>query len=187
MSSAVSWPPDHLLSLAEWDALPEDNSRRYELVGGILLVSPRPISDHQWVVRSLIYEFCEQLPADFGALPDTEVVLFTGFPPTVRAPDVLIIPRAVAKTNPSRYQAEDVSLAVEVMSPGSRRTDRVFKLNEYAEAGIPNYWIIDLVQPATITAFELVDREYKLVVETSTTLSVTAPVPLTVDVQALLP
>lgn len=193
MSSAMSsapepspWP-DHLLSLAEWDALPEDNSRRYELAEGIMQVSPRPVSDHQWAVSSLIHEVRGQLPADRGVLSDTEVVLFSGFPPTVRAPDLLVVPTAVARTNPARYQAEDVSLAVEVISPGSRRTDRVLKLNEYAEAGIENYWIVDLDSPATITVFELVDREYKRVTETSTTLSVTAPVPLTVDVRSLLP
>jgi Uma2 family endonuclease len=186
MSSAVSWP-DHLLSLAEWDALPEDNTRRYELVEGILLVSPRPVSDHQWAVSRLVRQVGPQLPDHLGELSDVEVVLFSDFPATVRAPDFAVVPTAVAKGNPSRYRAEDVLLAVEVISPGSRRTDCVFKLNEYAEAGIENYWIVDLERPVTITAFELVGQTYKLVVETSGTLSVTAPVPLMVDVQALVP
>jgi Uma2 family endonuclease len=184
--SSAAWP-DHLLSLAEWDALPEDNTRCYELVEGILLVSPRPVSDHQWAVSRLGYQLHSQLPADLGELPDVEVVLFSGFPATVRVPDLVVIPTAVAKSNPARYQAEDVLLAVEVISPGSRRTDRVFKLNEYAEAGIENYWIVDLERPVTLTAFELAGREYKLVAETSGTLSVTSPAPLKVDVQALIP
>jgi Uma2 family endonuclease len=194
MSSAMSsapqpspWP-DHLLSLAEWDALPEDHSRRYELAEGILQVSPRPVSDHQWVVISLGGELMTQLrPAGFGVVSDTEVVLFSGFPPTVRAPDLMVVPTSVAKTNPARYERDEVVAAVEIISPGSRRTDRVTKFSEYVEAGIPNYWIVDLEPPATISVFELVGAEYKLVVETSTTLSVTVPVPLTVDVRALLP
>jgi Uma2 family endonuclease len=186
MSSAVSWP-DHLLSLAEWDALPEDTTRRYELAEGILRVSPRPISDHQWAVSRLGYQLHPQLPADLGELPEVEVVLFSDFPATVRVPDLVVVPTAVAKSNPARYQAEDVLLAVEVISPGSRRVDRVLKLNEYAEAGIGNYWIVDTERPVTITAFELVGQEYKLVSETSGTLSVTSPAPLTVDVQALAP
>jgi Uma2 family endonuclease len=133
------------------------------------------------------YQLHAQLPGHLGELPDVEVVLFSTFPPTVRAPDLIVVPTAVAKSNPARYQAEDVLLAVEVISPGSRRTDRVFKLNEYAEAGIRNYWIVDLDRPVTITAFELVGQEYKRITETSGTLSVTSPAPLSVDVQALVP
>jgi Uma2 family endonuclease len=120
-------------------------------------------------------------------LPDVEVVLFGGFPTTVRVPDLAVVPRAEAKDNPARYRAEDVLLAVEVISPGSRRTDRVTKLNEYAEAGIENYWIVDLERPVTLTAFELVGQEYKLITETSGTLSITSPAPLSVDVQVLVP
>jgi hypothetical protein len=33
--TSMTWP-DHLLSLAEWDELPEDVSRRFELVEGML-------------------------------------------------------------------------------------------------------------------------------------------------------
>lgn len=35
-------------------------------------------------------------------------------------------------------------VAVEVLSPGSRRRDVLTKRDEYAAAGIPTYWIIDL-------------------------------------------
>src|SRR5699024_2214339 len=63
---------------------------------------------------------------------------------TVRAPDVVVTTNAIVRANPSGLVAADVPLAVEVMSGGSRRTDRVTKLREYAEAGIADYWIVDL-------------------------------------------
>ena len=50
---------------------------------------------------------------------------------------------------PLRYDAtstsatRDVVLVVEIVSPGSRGTDHVMKLHEYAKAGIANYWIVD--------------------------------------------
>ena len=50
--SAATWP-DHLLSLAEWDVLPEDTSHRCELVEGILLVAPCPAFLHQLVMQEL--------------------------------------------------------------------------------------------------------------------------------------
>ena len=34
-------------------------------------------------------------------------------------------------------------LAAEIVSPGSRGTDYVMKMHEYAKAGIPHYWIVD--------------------------------------------
>jgi Uma2 family endonuclease len=55
-----------------------------------------------------------------------------------------------------------VLLAVEVLSDGTRRVDRVLKFSEYAEAGIPQYWIIDLGEPASLLAYILVDGTYEL-------------------------
>jgi Uma2 family endonuclease len=184
--SVVTWP-DHLLSLADWDALPEDNSRHYELAEGVLQVSPRPVSNHQWAVSELLYQLRSQLPAHLAALPDVEVIISDSFPATVRAPDVVVVTRAAAKANPSRYTADDVMLAVEVISPGSRRTDRVTKLNEYAEAGIPDYWIVDLDAPVSVTAFQLINQDYELNAETDGVLSVSTPAPLNIDLRTLLP
>ncbi|MET0190049.1 MAG: Uma2 family endonuclease, partial [Pseudonocardia sediminis] len=52
-------------------------------------------------------------------------------------------------------RASDVSLLVEILSPGSRRTDQVAKRSEYADAGIPHYWILDLSGPVTLLACHL--------------------------------
>jgi Uma2 family endonuclease len=78
-------------------------------------------------------------------------------------------------------------LAVEVISPGSRRADRVTKLNEYAEAGTPDYWIVDLDAPVSVTAFQLINQDYELNAETDGVLSVTTPAPLNIDLRTLLP
>jgi Uma2 family endonuclease len=48
-----------------------------------------------------------------------------------------------------------VLIAVEVLSPGSRRTDRVVKRSEYADAGIPHYWILDVTEPVSLVACHL--------------------------------
>ncbi len=46
-------------------------------------------------------------------------------------------------------------LGVEVISPGSRRRDHTVKRAEYADAGIPYYWIIDIRSRVTLTACHL--------------------------------
>ena len=50
-------------------------------------------------------------------------------------------------------------LAVEVISPGTRRIERVMKRSEYADAGITHYWIVDLDGPR-LTELTLTDGQY---------------------------
>lgn len=44
---------------------------------------------------------------------------------------------------------------MEIVSPGARRTDHVIKRAEYADAGIRNYWIVDLGPPVSLVACRL--------------------------------
>jgi hypothetical protein len=46
--------PRRLLTLADWEALPEDNSTHYELQEGVLVASPRPARPHQKALAQLI-------------------------------------------------------------------------------------------------------------------------------------
>ncbi len=184
--SVVAWA-DHLFSLADWVALPEDTTHRYEVAEGVLHVSPRPASNHQWAVLKLGGQLERQLPAELSVLPEVEVVLFGDFPATVRVPDLVVVPTKIARTNPARYSADEVVLVIEVASPGSVRTDNVTKLDEYAKAGIEQYWIVAVDEPATVTVHRLVDGDYRHVDETSETLRVETPITLAVDVTALTP
>ncbi len=83
-------------------------------------------------------------------------------PPTVRIPDVVVTRSVAIDSNPPRVPAADVLLAVEILSDGTRRVDRVMKFSEYADAGIPQYWIVDLGAPTTLLAYQLVDGDYEL-------------------------
>ncbi|MGH3853296.1 MAG: Uma2 family endonuclease [Pseudonocardiaceae bacterium] len=142
-----------LMTLDEWVALPEDNSCRYELQAGVLLVSPRPAPQHQQAAYRLARQFDEQLPAGWDFFLDVEVVVRAVHPPIVRVPDLLVTKAGAAG---NRLAASDVLLAVEVMSPGSRNVDLHLKSYEYADAGIPHYWLVDLDPPApSITVFHL--------------------------------
>ncbi|MGO4613821.1 Uma2 family endonuclease [Nocardia sp. 2YAB30] len=185
MTVEVHWP-DHLLTLEDWIALPEDSSRSYELVEGVLVVSPRPVSQHQRAIWRLAAQLEPQLPPTHGVLTKSEVVIAPGPCPTIRVLDVLAVPAAGIDDNLPRCDAADVLLAVEILSVGSKRTDRVTKFFEYAEAGIEYYWLIDLDEPASLTAHRLIDGDYELVAEQSgrATLDL-AGTPITIDITAL--
>ena len=148
------------LTLAEWDAVPHDEEFRVELVEGVLWIVANPRSWHQKAMTNLTTRLEAQLPSSLVALPAVDVLLADP-PPTVRAPDVVVTPTAVYETNPARLAATDALLVVEILSDGTRKVDRVLKFAEYAEAGIPQYWIVDLDAPASLLAFTLVDGFYE--------------------------
>jgi Uma2 family endonuclease len=176
--------PGHLLSLAEWDSLPDDPSQRFELSEGVLVVIAKPSMRHQRVGRRLATLLEDQLPLEWTVETDVAVVCEAGFPPTVRAPDVIVVPTGV--DDALRLPASDVLLAVEVLSPTTRGTDQVLKFRQYADAGIANYWLINTEPPLTLTAYTLVDGEYELVAEGSGKLHLLSPAELHVDVEDLV-
>ena len=158
--STIEWP-DHLLSLEEWEKLPEDERFSVELVEGVLALSPRPLTLHQRAIRTLLLSLTHQLPRRLEALPEVEVLLGET-PLTIRIPDVVVVDKSVGDQNLPRLAATEIHLLIQVLSDGTRRVDRVTKFAEYAEAGIPRYWLVDLTEPVTLTAYVLVDGTYAL-------------------------
>jgi Uma2 family endonuclease len=178
--------PRELMTLDEWDALPEDNSAHYELQEGVLVVSPKPARGHQRAVLLLGMQMHRQCPQAWQVVPEFEVVVQPNGPATVRAPDLVVVR---ADGPEKRVLADEVVLAVEIISPGSRNVDIHLKAFEYAEAGIPHYWVVDLDPPApTITSFAL-GAPGDGYVESQTAsgeLVVTEPFEMQIDVDALV-
>jgi Uma2 family endonuclease len=179
--TAMPWP-DHLLTLAEFTALPEDNSRRYELEEGVLVVTPRPAKLHQRVIYKLVPLLNEQLPHEWEAFGEVDVIVDSHEPATVRIPDVV-----VARSDDNQLaKAAEVLLAVEVISPGSRRRDTKVKPMEYAEAGIPHYWVIDLEPPISLRVFHLAGTYYQEAPDVTGRFSTTEPFALSFDLNELV-
>jgi Uma2 family endonuclease len=160
LAMILSWP-NRSLTLEEWEALPEDSAMRLELAEGMLVMCPTPPARHQRARMRLGMLFDAQLPRELTAVPGVEV-LITSDPLTIRAPDVIVVHTELVEADAARATAVDVLLAVEILSTGTGRVDRVLKFSEYAEAGIPQYWIVDLDDPTSLLAYVLVDGSYEL-------------------------
>ncbi|GAA2333287.1 Uma2 family endonuclease [Saccharopolyspora halophila] len=180
----MTWP-DHLLTLAEFDELPEDNSRRYELQEGVLQVTPKAAGFHQFVLTRLSAALDRALPEGWAAISEPEVVIAETFPPTVRVPDVIVVSLDRVLERPAKLHAQDVVLAVEVLSPGSQRADNIVKRAEYAEAGIPAYWSLDIRERPTLSAQRLVDGVYKTDSDGPGVFMTEHPFDLRIDLDAL--
>ena len=63
-------------------------------------------------------------------------------------------------------------LVVEVLSPGTRRTDRIAKVADYAEAGIGCYLLVEPGPPTVLTELRLRDGAYEQVADPTGTAQV---------------
>jgi Uma2 family endonuclease len=134
-----------------------------------------------------------QAPPEFEVVQDIDVDLRLAAPDqpgTVRRPDLIVARRDAAirvDEDGEVYHASDVVLAVEVVSPGSRRLDRRVKRDEYAEAGIPHYWIVDLDAPVSLVACHLAGEFGYVDGGTTTgTVRIGEPFPVQLDLDALV-
>ncbi|HET9138012.1 Uma2 family endonuclease [Actinophytocola sp.] len=83
-------------------------------------------------------------------------------------------------------RASAVRVVIELVSRGSGRIDKIHKRAEYEEAGIPWYWIVDLVDPVSLVVCRLGEEGgYRDAARVTGTLTATEPFPVTVDLERL--
>ncbi|WP_424217634.1 Uma2 family endonuclease (plasmid) [Streptomyces sp. BI20] len=128
-------------------AMPEDPSRRVELVGGQLMMSPAPNLAHQeasFLLASILHRAARAAdPRRWKVYEAVNVLL----PDGLAIPDLVVVDRTRVDTGAATVHAHDVVLAVEIASASTRVTDRKLKPVLYAAAGIPFYWRVEL-EPA---------------------------------------
>lgn len=123
----------------DYQALPAEP--RCELIYGELVVTPAPSVRHQLVAQRLL-RLLEDHAAAHGGLAVISPVDVRLAEHSIVQPDVVYV--APERLGIARRRFEGApDLAVEVVSPGSARRDRVWKLKLYAEAGVREYWIVD--------------------------------------------
>lgn len=130
----------------------EQTKRLIEFTDGVLEVLPMPTSKHQLIIGFLyrvLYALMEQRGGivTFAALP------LQIRPGKYREPDILLL---LDRTDP-RFQDSfwlGADLVIEVVSPRDPKRDTRTKRRDYAEAGIPEYWIVNPLDE-TITVLTL--------------------------------
>ncbi|CAN5243887.1 Uma2 family endonuclease [soil metagenome] len=147
MPRAGDWTVDHL------DRLPDDGLQ-YELIDGILLVSPAPVPGHQSVAVGLVVLLHRVCPPHLQVF--VSPIDFRPDEATSVQPDVAVVRRGeVGEQN----LVLPPLLVVEVLSPSTRRKDLVLKHSLYADAGVESYWTVDPETPSII-CWDLVDGGY---------------------------
>ncbi|RYJ31126.1 hypothetical protein CU044_0769 [Streptomyces sp. L-9-10] len=113
-----------------------------ELIDGSLVFVRPQRRFHARMIDLLVTGLSRSAPSDVEVEREMTVILDRRNGPE---PDVLVV-RAEAATDleQTRFEAADLLLAVEVVSPDSEARDRESKPHKYATAGIPNFWLVEM-------------------------------------------
>jgi Uma2 family endonuclease len=143
MTMTLSLPHQSAWTIDDLDDLTGPN--RYEIIDGSLIVNPPPAMPHCRSNDDLRAVLDRQAPDGFRVLA-TGAGIARG-DSTCLVPDLLVMPETLFRRSAAKFLAPaDVLLVAEILSPGNARIDLVQKRYEYAAAGIPQYWIVDLRQ-----------------------------------------
>ena len=141
----------------DYFALP--GNRMVELVRGHVEVLPMPSLLHQFLARLLFLQMHEFVDARNLGIVMTAPTRVRIDALHFREPDVLF----VAKQNQARRHEqywEVIDIAIEIVSPDDLDRDLIDKRDDYACAGIPEYWIVD-PRDDSIQVLQLADGSYR--------------------------
>ncbi|PXX68430.1 putative restriction endonuclease [Nocardia tenerifensis] len=116
-----------------------ENGLRYEVLNGQLVVNAVPKPRHQWLIKGLERALDAVVPSGLLAIQGLGVLVGDDEP----IPD-LIVMTVPFDVDARGIPAEQVKLAVEVVSDSTTLQDRMVKPVVYGEAGIPNYWRFEI-------------------------------------------
>ena len=128
-----------------------------EFAEGFIEVLPMPTDRHQAIVEFLfllLYDYASRTDGKARFAPLRLRIAEGRF----REPDILYLRAADDGRRGERFWT-GADLVMEVVSPDDPARDHATKRNEYAEAGIAEYWIVD-PQDETITVLRLAGQVY---------------------------
>ncbi|MFI6205470.1 Uma2 family endonuclease [Streptomyces sp. NPDC051041] len=188
-ASAPAWPisPEGGWTADDPDRLPDLPPHTELIDGSLVFVGPQTLF-HSRAVDFFNWQLQSPAPAEFEVVREFTIDIDRQNRPE---PDVIVVHGDVVEDpERTRYPAEAVLLAVEVVSADSVSRDRETKPLKYARAGIPHYWRVESEKGlAAVHAFELepTTGAYTGVGIFRERMKVSAPFPLDLDLTGIKP
>lgn len=137
-------------TIEDYRALPEEV--RAELIDGELIFMEAPSTSHQILVMKIAFLlelFIRENKGECFVLPSPLDVQLDCDDKTVVQPDIVVICNRERLVKRGIYGAPD--MVIEVTSPSTRRMDFAKKMVKYDNAGVREYWIVDLQKKKVVT------------------------------------
>ncbi|MER8264563.1 Uma2 family endonuclease [Streptomyces griseus] len=185
-SSRWPVPPQDGYTVDDLFTLPDLPPHTELIDGSLVFVSPQR-DFHSTMIDLLMTGLRSTAPPEVRVRREMTVVLDRRNAPE---PDVSVVrTEAITGLDVTRYQAADVLLAVEVVSPDSEARDREAKPHKYATAGIPHFWLVETTgtdRHPVVRVYELdpVTKAYALTGIHHDRLKTGVPFPVDVDISA---
>jgi len=161
-----------------------DDGMRHELLDGVHAVTPSPAYHHQVILREIEHRIVAALDEQhrYQVLwSPADIVLG---PRTLVQPDLFVIDVPPGKRVRSWADVGVPVLVVEVLSPGTAARDRGTKRRIYQQAGVAEYWIIDM-DARLVERWRPADDRPEVLSETLRWQPDSTASPLDIDLQAL--
>ena len=114
----------------DYKSLPASETKRYELLGGELVLVPSPSEYHQRILRNLaflLWRFVKERSLGWVYFAPLDVVLGEGEDREVVQPDIIFISRERTGIIAEEEIRGAPDLEVEITSPGTAERDRHYK------------------------------------------------------------
>jgi len=151
-------PPQGAWSEDAYLVLTDHRNRLIEFTDGFLEALPMPTDKHQSVLQFLFLAFFGYVGARGGKVHFAPLRLRVR-PSKFREPDLVLLISAGDPRRQNRFWL-GADLALEVVSEEKPERDLIDKRGDYAEAGVPEYWIVN-PQTDTITVLRLRGDAYE--------------------------
>ncbi len=151
-------PPQGEWSDGLYLALTDHANRLIEFTDGFLEVLPMPTDKHQCIVAFLYLAFWQFLKPRGGKAHFAPVRLRIR-PGKFREPDIMLLLSATDERRQNRFWL-GADLALEVVNEDKPERDLIDKRGDYAEAHVPEYWVVN-PQTETITVLRLQGDRYE--------------------------
>ena len=155
--------PLEIKTLTEFEAMPKEEGWNYELIDGLVMMSPRPTAKHQVINGNLYSELRHKLKGS-RCIPIPEIDLVLEGNNLI--PDLMVICNEDI-TDMKRYEKPPL-IAIEIVSPTSASRDHIIKRRKYEQLGIQEYWIVS-PEEKCITVFDFVNKNEEMYCEGTVT------------------
>jgi Uma2 family endonuclease len=118
-----------------------ETENRYELIDGVLVMSPSPTMRHQNIMRAILRQL-EQMADRTPGLQIAVDVDIEFSPAVVYRPDLAVYRAGRVANVPERLR-EAPDLVIEILSPGTKARDLATKRADYERFGVAEYWTVD--------------------------------------------
>ena len=165
MSEAITLAPAKtsraLLTYEDYLTFPDSDGIKKEIIEGELFMSPAPAIKHQLILKKISRIF-----DDFVIKKDLGIVLFAPCDVifsdiNIMQPDILFISKDNYRILTELNIKGAPDLLVEILSPSSIDTDRIYKKRIYERFGVKEYWIVD-PDTETIEIWVLKNKMFQL-------------------------